>query len=558
MNNNKVFMFVPPAHDWSMPLIALPLLKACLPDNIDCRIIDINVELFNNVWDKNHLEFLKKLIKDSFEKNDLISSVDACVNLEKNVLYKKIGEREYILSRKIHTIDEWYNSNKVYEFLLQESQLEKRLETLVEGYHLKNTKAFAISISIEDQIVPAFVLMKILKKKYKHTPIILGGNIISRLAINLENSKLNKYYNALIIGEGEQSLPLVLNNLINSEVEQRIVEKKSNNLLFNNELHINTPTFDDFDLNSYLCPISVLPITLNRKCNWAKCDFCAIHVCWTSGHRERDLDSVISDIRSYIHKYNITFFRIVDENISTKLLGKFAKKLLEENLQIYYEIYTRFDADFLDYQFVQTIYASGCRQIFWGIENINDDALKFMNKGTTQRIIDRTLCNTAKAGILNYCFILTGIPQISEESERETIKYITHNNNIHVVAIGSYVVDKLSPMELDKSMHNKYNISLYNIGDLTTEVGYLYKGKDQTKDAKIRTITYIKEIYSKRPDYALSSLLNEEIRFALTQKYGNKFIERYIAESSTEKLEFIKKEAIARVVEERVLRNSEV
>lgn len=107
-------------------------------------------------------------------------------------------------------------------------------------------------------------------------------------------------------------------------------------------------------------------------------------------------------------------------------------------------------------------------------------------------------------------------------------------------------------------MHNKYNISLYNIGDLTTEVGYLYKGKDQTKDAKIRTITYIKEIYSKRPDYALSSLLNEEIRFALTQKYGNKFIERYIAESSTEKLEFIKKEAIARVVEERVLRNSEV
>ena len=59
MNNNEVFMFVPPAHDWSMPLIALPLLKTCLPDNIDCRIIDINVELFNNVWDKNHLEFLK-------------------------------------------------------------------------------------------------------------------------------------------------------------------------------------------------------------------------------------------------------------------------------------------------------------------------------------------------------------------------------------------------------------------------------------------------------------------------------------------------------------------
>lgn len=558
MNDNKIFMFVPPAHDWSMPLVALPLLKACMPDNIDCRIIDINVDFFNYIWDKNYLDYLKKSIKDSFEKNDLISSVDACVNLEKNILYQKIGEKEYVLSRKIHTTDEWYDSNKVYEFLMHESHLEKKLETLVEKYHLKNVKAFAISISIEDQIVPAFVLMKILKKKYKSTPIILGGNIISRLALNLENSKLNRYYNTLIIGEGEQSLPLVLNNLFDSETEQRVVEKKSNYLQDNNELYINTPIFDDIDLNSYLCPIPVLPITLNRKCNWAKCDFCAIHVCWTSGHRERDLDNVISDIRLYIHRYNVTFFRIIDENISTKLLGKFAEKLLEEKLQIYYEIYTRFDAGFLDYQFVQKIYASGCRQIFWGIENIDDGALKFMNKGTTQHIIDRTLYNTAKVGILNYCFILTGIPHISEKTEIETIKYVIQNKNIHVAAIGSYVVDKLSPMELDESMHNKYNISLYNIGDLTTEIGYLYKGKDQTKDVKIRTITYIKEIYSKRPDYALSSLLNEEIRFALTQKYGNKFIERYIAESNTEKLEYIKKEAIARVVEERVLRNSEV
>lgn len=102
MNDNKIFMFVPPAHDWSMPLVALPLLKACMPDNIDCRIIDINVDFFNYIWDKNYLDYLKKSIKDSFEKNDLISSVDACVNLEKNILYQKIGEKEYVLFRNVH------------------------------------------------------------------------------------------------------------------------------------------------------------------------------------------------------------------------------------------------------------------------------------------------------------------------------------------------------------------------------------------------------------------------------------------------------------------------
>ena len=33
MSDNKVYMFVPPAHDWGMPLIALPLLKTYVKQN---------------------------------------------------------------------------------------------------------------------------------------------------------------------------------------------------------------------------------------------------------------------------------------------------------------------------------------------------------------------------------------------------------------------------------------------------------------------------------------------------------------------------------------------
>ena len=56
----------------------------------------------------------------------------------------------------------------------------------------------------------------------------------------------------------------------------------------------------------------------------------------------------------------------------------------------------------------------------------------------------------------------------------------------------------------------------------------------------------------------MSSLLNEEIRFVLTQKYGNQFIAEYISGLSEKELAVIEKEAMGRVVEERVLRNSEV
>ena len=120
------------------------------------------------------------------------------------------------------------------------------------------------------------------------------------------------------------------------------------------------------------------------------------------------------------------------------------------------------------------------------------------------------------------------------------------------------MVDRLSPMEVTDAVRKKYHISLYDVGDLTTEIGYRYEGSEQSKEVKERTIAYIQEIYAKRPDYALSSLLNEEIRFILTQKYGNQFIEEYVAGISKQELEVIRQEAVARVVEERVLRNGEV
>lgn len=558
MSNSKVYLLLPPAHDWSMPLLALPLLKACIPYEIKCQVIDVNVDFFHHIWGKDNLDASKNVIINALENGQLCSSVNASIELEKKIFFKQLGPKEAVLSRKVHVLEEWYDSNKVYEFLKSESETERILAQLVEQYDLEDAAAFAISIGVEDQIVPSFILMKILRRKFANVPIILGGNIVSRLSENLRTSKLKFYFDVLIVGEGEKSLPDILSKIYKASALSNKTVQIDSAQMPEYRLSQPIPDFDDIELDSYLCPVSVLPITINRKCDWGRCDFCAIHACWNGPHRERDLDEVIAEICYLIEKYNTRFFRIVDENVSTKLLGEFADRLLKRGLSIYYEIYTRFHYDFQNSSFVEKIYRSGCRQIFWGIENIDDDALRFMNKGTSQRIISQTLENTAKAGILNYCFILTGVPHIPVEKEERTIAYVIQNKNIHVAAIGSYVVDRLSPIEVNDTIREKYHISLYDVGDLTTEIGYLYEGSDQSKEVKQRTIAYIQEVYAKRSDYALSSLLNEEIRFILTQKYGNHFIEEYIAELGEKELEIIRQEAAERVVEERVLRSGEV
>ena len=138
MSNNKVYMFVPPAHDWGMPLMALPLLKAYVQQNIECKVIDINVDFFNYIWGKDYLDSLKHSIKKSIDDNDMLVSVDTSIDLEKRILFKRLNDKEYVLSRKIHAIDEWYSSQKVYEFLESESETEKILDLLLDSYSLED------------------------------------------------------------------------------------------------------------------------------------------------------------------------------------------------------------------------------------------------------------------------------------------------------------------------------------------------------------------------------------------------------------------------------------
>ena len=551
----NVTLIVPPAVDWNMPLIALPLLKAYLPSEWKIKIIDLNSKLFSSQFGGADLTLLKETVVDAIEHNDLESAVDTYLAIEQYLSKKEIGT-SILSGRSLRIIDEWFNSNEVYKYLQKKELLYYVLMDLLEQNINQNpVDVFGVSISIEEQIVPSFILCSILRLKYPNSKIILGGNIISRISENLLKSKLNEYFDLLITGEGEGVLQTAIEYITSPNIEHKQVFTNSNSDYDRDWFqNLKTPDFSDVCWNEYLSPIKVLPITVQRKCKWGKCDFCAIHVCWNHGNRERPVNDVVSEIEELIRQYNVKFFRIVDEMVSADYLYNFSMLLLKKGISIYYEAYVRFEEHFLNQSFMKIIFEGGCRQLFWGLENINDTALKFMNKGITKSLIDGCLQVSKNVGITNYCFVLMGIPQISVDTEIETINYISNNNNIHVGIVGSFVVDRLSPIHVSKKMQTKYSISLFNIGDLTTEIGYLQNSTDIREVNKSRTASYIKSLYSARADYALCSLLSEEARMILTTIFGNGFARDYIAKISESKKNSLISRSTAHLIDERVSR----
>ena len=552
----NVTLLVPPAMDWSMPLIALPLLKTYLPDEWNVKVLDLNAKLFSSQYG-SYVKVFKKKFMDSIDTHDLLRAVDLYLELEEKISSREIGSAT-LRSRGLSTIDEWFDSNKVFDYLQSDHTLFHLILKVLKNNLTENKNdVFGISITIEEQIVPSFIVCSLLRKECPNSKIILGGNIVSRLYKNLLKSKLSMYFDLLIIGEGEAILKQAIDYVTSNRYDKFKVYKNDvdiNNDVFSN---LNTPNYSNIIWEEYLSPYKVLPITAQRKCQWGKCDFCAIHSCWTYGCRERNVDLLADEIEDLILKYDVKYFRIVDEMVSAEYLYQLSVKLIERNIKIYYEAYVRFEKRFLDEGVLKVIFKGGCRQLFWGLENINNMALNFMNKGIDKLLIDRCLKSANENGIENYCFILLGIPHIPIYTERETINYTINNTDIHIGIVGSFVVDRLSPVHLNHRLHKKYNIKLFEVGDLTTEVGYTQNSIDCRQINKKRTSEYIYELYSKRPDYALCSLLSEEIRLILTESFGNTFANEYISSVSDERIEEIIKKSIEYLIEERVIRRAE-
>lgn len=268
---------------------------------------------------------------------------------------------------------------------------------------------------------------------------VVGGAIISsdpRLA--LENMQIDFG----VIGEGEETMAELGDVLSNkgdvSNIKGLVYFDTKKNLVtteFREPIDdldsLPFPEYEGFEYgyhlstfapNSHLYYHTILnevrvgKISTSRSCPFS-CTFCYHQL--GKKYRQRSLDNVFKEIDYLVEKYNINTLILLDElfSIDKERLYEFAERIKKYNLK-WMPILR---VDNVDRDILKALKESGVYIIGYGIENLNDEILKSMQKKITRVQIENALRLTKEAGIGSQGGILFGDPAETEETIKETI-----------------------------------------------------------------------------------------------------------------------------------------
>ncbi|MEO5877494.1 MAG: hypothetical protein ABIS86_20495, partial [Streptosporangiaceae bacterium] len=130
----------------------------------------------------------------------------------------------------------------------------------------------------------------------------------------------------------------------------------------------------------------------------------------------------------------------------------------------------------------------------------------------------------AAAGIHVYVYTLFGYPGVPRRAEEDTAEYVRAETNIHTATIASFVPVAGSPFAVENAANLSHDggmtedfTTLRSSSGLEVPVGEL--GSDAARAALDRVLGH-------RRDLALTTLLNDEVRFALSSRFGADFAQR--------------------------------
>jgi radical SAM superfamily enzyme YgiQ (UPF0313 family) len=295
------------------------------------------------------------------------------------------------------------------------------------------------------------------------------------------------------------------------------------------------PDFTDLDYNEYLFPMMMIPLQTARGC-YGSCEFCAIPAGSNSGFRERAVGKIIADILTIqqhtIEKYGkkATYFKLMDDTSSPGTLLRLAREIEAQKIGAQWETFVRLERAFEEKNMMEQLYRGGCRKLMWGLETNDPSILQRMSKKITPLSTSKILNASAKAGILNFVFILIGFPAETREQRDRLVKYIIENKDIHVLTIATFDLTKKSPIQNNFAFPNTYGLNCDKPNDFEVRLPYTVNNMNWKEMMVSEAHRMLINIIRERPDIGFMSLFPDQVRGILCNRYGNTWGREYLTE----------------------------
>ncbi len=170
------------------------------------------------------------------------------------------------------------------------------------------------------------------------------------------------------------------------------------------------------------------PILTSRGCPY-KCTYCSMPKIMGSKWRFRSPERVINELKHAKQEYRSTSFAVVDDNftLNLKRVDKICDLLISEQINLAWNSQNGIRADRIREDLANKMKQSGCRYVWIGIENADEEVFNEIHKGEKLEDIKTGIKYLKKAGIRVGGFFIVGLPYSTREADLKSVDFVKEN-----------------------------------------------------------------------------------------------------------------------------------
>jgi hypothetical protein len=464
MSDITIALVTPPG--WTLatggPHLALPLLAGALRrDGHSAYLADWNIEVSKR-FGARITEDQARAISDDLD----FGSMNGPYSAAQDALLGGLAGTTATWDPQLGYSDSAYDSSDpaaIREALEAPSPIDGVLTDLAQGLLSESRpRIIGFSISVPGQILPCFYAVRALRKCGFRGIIVLGGNVITRLASKMALTWVFDWVDALVVYQGELVLPALcrasegrdwttIPNLVWRDGDQ--IHANSTHVLTPSQF--GAPDFRGLPLEDYW-GAQFLTAVGSRGCYYGRCSFCSIPYAWgNDGFLGNDTPTaIVQQFETGISRHGIHRFKFIDEALHPGLLSLVADIVIDRGLKVEFEGYARLDQSWLSPRLLSRLSKAGLRKLYVGIEIAGSKNRILLNKSDNADP-GKFLTSLSDHGILAHLFCMFGFPGTGEDDAVATVEFaLQHEPHIdtldilpfhyanHTVVPGAIIVDE--------------------------------------------------------------------------------------------------------------------
>lgn len=165
-----------------------------------------------------------------------------------------------------------------------------------------------------------------------------------------------------------------------------------------------------------------MTMVTSRSCPHS-CTFCSVHLVMGRTFRPHGPEHVIEEIELLVREYGTDFIVFQDDafTILPERVEDICERILQRKLRFHWACFSRVDD--LSERLARTMARAGCRQITFGVESGNEEALRGMRKRTTVDAARKAIALCNVLGIRSLASFVIGFPFDTRRTIQETIDF---------------------------------------------------------------------------------------------------------------------------------------